>query len=217
MLYYQTISKVLKDCLNSLMEADEFSSFRLVGGTSLSLQLGHRMSVDIDLFSDIPYGEIDFQAIDEFLEKSFPFSAHLGNIAPSFGKSYTIGYDRGNAIKLDVFYTDPFITPLLFTDSIRLATIEEITAMKIDVIQRRERKKDFWDLHELLEHFSVETMLELDEQRYGYAHDKELILRNFIDFSQADNDFDPICCRGKYWEFIKEDIEDVLKGYKPAV
>jgi hypothetical protein len=49
-----------------------------------------------------------------------------------------------------VFYTDPFIQPPIEIDSIRLASIEEIIAMKMDVIQRGGRKKDFWDLHELL-------------------------------------------------------------------
>lgn len=217
MLYYQTITPVLRDCINKLMEAPEFSSFRLVGGTSLSLQLGHRVSVDIDLFSDIPYGEIDFKAIDEFIDQAFLFSTHLGNITPSLGKSYIIGPDKENTIKLDVFYTDPFIRPPLVIEGIRLATIEEITAIKIDVVQRYGRKKDFWDLHELFNHFSVATMLELHEQRYRYGHEKEVILRNFTEFSRADDDFEPICLRGKYWEFIKEDIEDAVTSYLGSI
>ncbi|WP_345026307.1 nucleotidyl transferase AbiEii/AbiGii toxin family protein [Ravibacter arvi] len=196
------------------MKADEFSAFRLVGGTSLSLQLGHRMSVDIDLFSDISYGKIDFNAIDEFIEKTFPFSSHFGNLTPSFGKSYMIGIHKDDAIKLDIFYTDPFIQPVLIVDDIRFATIEEIIAMKIDVIQRGGRKKDFWDLHELLNRVSIDIMLELHKQRYAYGHDKEVILQNFTDFHRADDDFEPICLRGKYWEFIKEDIEDAISSYK---
>ncbi|MGB3452693.1 MAG: nucleotidyl transferase AbiEii/AbiGii toxin family protein [Moheibacter sp.] len=40
----------------------------MVGGTALSLQLGHRTSVDIDLFSDLEYGSIDFKVIDTFLK-----------------------------------------------------------------------------------------------------------------------------------------------------
>lgn len=55
-------------------------------------------------------------------------------------------------------------------------------------------------------------MLELHRMRHTYSHDKELILRNFIDFDHADDDFDPVCLRGKYWEFIKEDIEEAVKG-----
>ena len=196
------------------MTAEEFTMFRLVGGTSLSLQIGHRMSVDIDLFSDAPYGSIDFGTIDSFIERTFPFYDHLANLNPAIGKSYTVGADKENTIKLDVFYTDSFIQPPLVVDNIRLATIEEIIAMKIDVVQRGGRKKDFWDLHELLSTYPVASMLQLHEQRYEYGHNAELILQNFVDFSLADEDFDPICLRGKYWEFIKEDIEDVIAAYK---
>ncbi len=57
-------------------------------------------------------------------------------------------------------------------------------------------------------------MLKLHRQRYEYGDEKEVILRNFTDFSRADDDFDPICLRGKYWEFIKEDIEDVITRYR---
>ncbi|WP_312129307.1 MULTISPECIES: nucleotidyl transferase AbiEii/AbiGii toxin family protein [Sphingobacterium] len=51
MLYYNTVNDLLRDTLLTLMKADVFSTFRLVGGTALSLHLGHRESVDIDLFS----------------------------------------------------------------------------------------------------------------------------------------------------------------------
>lgn len=91
-------------------------------------------------------------------------------------------------------------------DEIRLATIEEIVAMKLDVIQRGGRKKDFWDIHELFEKFTFREMLSLHKQRYPYTHDEDLLIENFTNFSIADEDFEPICLRGKYWEFIKDDL-----------
>lgn len=51
MLYYNTVNELLKQILLTLMSAEVFAPFRLVGGTALSLQLGHRMSIDIDLFT----------------------------------------------------------------------------------------------------------------------------------------------------------------------
>lgn len=214
MIYYNTVNDLLKNTLITLMESSVFESFRLVGGTALSLQLGHRLSVDIDLFSDVPYGFIDFKAIDEFIEKTFPYHHHFSNLNPAMGKSYSVGTDNNNVVKLDVFYTDTFIQSPLIEDAIRMATAEEIIAMKIDVVQRIGRKKDFWDLHELLSHYNISTMLSLHEQRYPYTHDEELILNNLINFQLADDDFDPICLRGKYWEFIKEDIVDLVNEYK---
>ncbi len=210
MLYYNTVNHLLRDTLLTLMKADIFSTFRLVGGTALSLHLGHRESVDIDLFSDVPYGSLDFESIDNYLKDTFSYVDHLSNIAPAMGKSYTIGNDKNNSVKLDVFYADPFIQELIEDDNIRLASIEEIIAMKLDVIQRGGRKKDFWDLHELLDKYSISQMVALHEERYPFSHDEKTILINLINFENADNDFDPVCLKGKYWEFIKADFEEVI-------
>ena len=112
MLYYKTVNNLLKEGLLQLMAAKEFENFRLVGGTSLSLQIGHRESIDIDLFSDAEYGEIDFDAIENYLETNFKYIDHLSNIIPGMGKSYLIGEDKDNSLKLDIFYTDKFIQPI---------------------------------------------------------------------------------------------------------
>ena len=216
MLHYNTVNNLLKNNLLQLMSAKEFSQFRLIGGTALSLQIGHRESIDIDLFSDMDYGTIDFKGITAYLEKTFSYVDHL-EIEPAIGKSYFIGENEENSIKLDVFYTDAFIQKPLIKDSIRMASLEEIIAMKVDVIQRGGRKKDFWDLHALFNSYSLGQMLQLHEKRYPYNHDKELILQNFIDFTEADDDFDPICLLGKYWEFIKDDIESIVRNYSQNI
>ena len=213
MLHYNTVNQLLKESLITLMEAKEFEAFRLVGGTSLSLQIGHRESVDIDLFSDLTYGSIDFNNIDSFLDKVFPYVDDIRELFPGMGKSYLIGMDRNQAIKLDIYHTDDFIMPIIVEDGIRMATIEEIIAMKLDVVQRIGRKKDFWDLHELLSDYGVGEMLELHRRRYPYSHDRSMILENFTYFERADEDFDPICLRGKYWEFIKEDIQKAIEAF----
>lgn len=214
MLHYNTVNGLLKESLITLMQAEAFSSFRLVGGTALSLQLGHRQSIDIDLFSDVEYGSIDFAAIGDFLRTSFAYTDHFSDLNPALGKSYIIGADRGHAVKLDVFYTDAFIEPPVFADGLRLANTAEIAAMKMDVVQRGGRKKDFWDIHELLDRYSIAEMVSLHRRRYEYSHDRALLLNKLSDFSLADDDFAPICLKGKYWEFIKEDIEEAVNGYE---
>lgn len=215
-MYYNTVNELLKDSLQIIMVSEVFKDFRLVGGTSLSLQLGHRMSIDIDLFSDAIYGSIDFNELDLFLRSAFTYVDSSNDLEPKMGKSYLIGTDKDNTVKLDIYYTDTFIRSALTVDEIRLATIEEIIAMKIDVVQRGGRKKDFWDLHECLPNYGIGKMLELHEERYPYGHDKDLILKNFTDFTSSDDDFDPICLQGKYWEFIKEDIEEAVNKYQKS-
>lgn len=212
-MYYNTVNDLLKNTLQILMASEVFANFRLVGGTSLSLQIGHRMSVDIDLFSDVPYGSINFEEIESFLKSNFAYVDGFSDLQPAMGKSYLIGTDKDNTVKIDIYYTDSFIRSEKTEDGIRLATIEEILAMKVDVVQRGGRKKDFWDLHEFLSEYGISKMLELHEERYQYSHDKDLILKNFTDFSASDDDFDPICLHGKYWEFIKEDIEEAVNKY----
>ena len=142
MLHYNTVSPLLHEILNDLMAAKEFANFRLVGGTALSLHRGHRMSVDIDLFTDADYGTVDFDAIDTFLRQKYPYVETNNFDVIGFGKAYFIGNSEDDAIKLDLFYTDPFIDKVIEIDNIRIASVEEIIAMKLDVVSRTGRKKD---------------------------------------------------------------------------
>ncbi|MGO3184380.1 MAG: nucleotidyl transferase AbiEii/AbiGii toxin family protein [Aequorivita sp.] len=215
MLHFSTVNDLLKNSLLKLMKSDVFNDFRLVGGTALSLQIGHRESIDIDLFSDSEYGTLDFDNIENYLTENFRYVDFVNTI-PAMGKSYFIGENKKNTIKLDLYYTDTFIQPYVEVDGIRMATIEEIIAMKIDVVQRGGRKKDFWDLHDLLSTYDIDQMLELHKERYPYTHERDLIIQNFTFFDQADEDFNPICFKGKYWEFIKEDFEEIIRKYKEA-
>jgi Nucleotidyl transferase AbiEii toxin, Type IV TA system len=211
-LYYNIASTQLLSILKTLMLAKEFEAFRLVGGTALSLYRGHRLSVDIDLFTDATYNSIDFKAIDRFLRATYTYVDTTDYAIIGMGKSYYVGENKGDCVKLDLYYTDAYIQELVLVDGIRLATLEEIIAMKIDVIWRIGRKKDFWDLHELMNDYTLNDMLSLHEKRYPWTHDEALIKANFSQFSNADEDFDPICLKGKYWEIIKLDMIDFVKN-----
>lgn len=205
-LHWETVTPPLKALLMQLMENNLFLPFRLVGGTALSLQLGHRISVDIDLFTDAPYDTINFDEIDCYLRRHFSYVSTPLSIPLGMGRSYFIGATEAAAVKLDLYYTDPFIYPEMVVDHIRMAALEDIIAMKIDVIQRGGRKKDFWDLHEIMEQYTVQKMIGIHRQRYFYNHNTAQIRANLKDFTMADDDFEPICLRGKHWEIIKLEI-----------
>jgi|SRR6185312_8804 len=207
-LHYNTVTPQLRKGLEIVMSAREFKPFRLVGGTALSLQRGHRKSVDIDMFTDAAYRSIDFAAIENFLRETYSYvdTNSTGNVA--LGTSYFIGDNKNDCIKLDVFYCDAFIQKPVVMDRIRMATQDEIVAMKMEVISQTGRKKDFWDIHELKDNYSLAQMLHLHKMRYEYTHDKEEIIRNLTLFSKADTDFDPVCLRNRSWELIKLDIID---------
>ncbi|EDM44692.1 hypothetical protein SCB49_14010 [unidentified eubacterium SCB49] len=196
------------------MSIEAFNDFRLVGGTSLSLQQGHRESTDIDLFTDAAYGSIDFNRLEEILIETFPYTSisSVGEVV--FGRSYFIGENQDNALKLDVYYSnEPFIFPVLLSGIVRLAPNEEIAAMKFEVITNatKGRKKDFWDIHELLDVFTLEEMIEFYLQRNPYGSTREEVLEACLDFSGAEDDLLPNCYRNKAWELIKLDIEEEVQ------
>ena len=208
-LRYNTVTPLLKTVLLQLMAEPLFDSFRLVGGTCLSLQLGHRESVDIDLFTDAPYNSIDFCEIESYFKNTFQYFDCLQFATVSFGKSYFIGNSKNDCVKIDLFYTDPFIRSIEMIDTIRFANIEDVIAMKIDVISHYGRKKDFWDIHELLNTYTIEQMLAFHKERYSYTHHRSDIISNLTAFTFADDDFEPICLKNKIWELIKLDLFDM--------
>lgn len=211
-LHLNTVSDLLWDTLNQLMSLQEFDSFRLVGGTSLSLQLGHRESVDIDLFTDAPYGSIDFDNLESILINTFPYVDSSSVNMVGMGKSYFIGNNENELVKLDLFYTDPFVFPCIVESNVRFSSVEEIAAMKFEVIAQGGRKKDFWDIHELLNTYTLDEMIDFYLKRNPYGYSKSELLTQIIDFSVAEDDFTPNCYKGKVWELIKLDFEDLIES-----
>lgn len=207
MLHYETVTPYLRNTLARLMSDPMFNDFRLVGGTSLSLRLGHRMSIDIDLFTDTNYGDIDFLSLQTHLRNMFPYCVGDCGNPVGMGATYIVGTSRDDAVKLDLFYTDPFIAPMDTEDGIRMASIEDIIAMKLDVVARGGRKKDFWDIHELAGLYSPTEMLDLYEKRYPYGFSREDVIRGFRNYTIADDEPDPHCLRSKSWDIIKEELQ----------
>ncbi|MCL2290212.1 MAG: nucleotidyl transferase AbiEii/AbiGii toxin family protein [Bacteroidetes bacterium] len=217
-LYYETVSKPLLECLQKLMANSAFDDFVLVGGTALSLQLGHRISVDIDLFTASQYGSMNLEEIKNVLAKTFPYIDNLENLnGRSLGYSVYIGNSKLESVKLDLYYTEEFITPILHQDGLRLASLQDIAAMKMQAIFNSKRKKDFWDIHELLEHFILEEMIQYGIQRNPYTLTEEDILNtlyNLTEDSELTNDKHVLCLKGKYWELIIDDLRTTAEQYK---
>jgi len=209
-LYLNTVSVLLWDALKQLMSIEAFNTFRLVGGTSLSLQLGHRASIDIDLFTDAEYGSIDFEYLESILKQTFTYVDTLSVDAVGMGKSYFIGNNENDLVKLDLFYTDTFVFPCVIEDNVRFSSIEEIAAMKFEIIAQGGRKKDFWDVHELLGTFTIDQMIDFYLKRNPYSYSKDELLPQILDFSIADDEFTPNCYKDKTWEIIKLDFEDLI-------
>ena len=216
-LHYETVTPILANVLSFLMNDEAFNPFRLVGGTNLSLRFGHRQSDDIDLFTDSDYGSIDFSSLEKILSVKFPFfdspdrSGLIG-----FGKMYYVGLNRDNAVKLDLMYTDKFLSEPETIDGIRFASIDQIAAMKLSAISLGGRKKDWWDVHKLLEEYSLEQMFRLYEKWQPWTYDQAKLMEAHVDFSKADLQPDPKCLEGKDWDIIKIDIINQVRLLEAA-
>lgn len=215
-LYKDVVDPKLDMILYDIMSEHIFDDFRLVGGTNLALRAGHRISTDIDLFTDNEYGSIDFGRLEEWLKSKYGYFDITDNSSiVGRGRSYYVGSDRNNAIKLDLMYeNEKFLFPAQIIDKVRMASVEEIAVMKLDAIFRGGRKKDFWDLHYLVVDMGLDLkkLIDLHAVRFEYQHDYDCLVKKLQEFSIADDEPDPICCYGKYWEVVKLDIIDIVSA-----
>lgn len=197
MLQYQTIEPVTLELLIDLLAIPEFKNLRLAGGTSLALQIGHRKSIDLDLF-----GTFETEP-DEILD-----------ILNSIGSLTIIRNMRNihvfmiNGIKVDIInYSYPWLHQANKADDLRLASIEDIAAMKLAAIAGRGTRKDFIDIHFLLRQFSLQEMLDLYTAKYADGS-IFMILKSLIYFDDAENDPEPFMFETIDWNLIKSELRD---------
>lgn len=191
-LHYEAAPAPLIDLLKRLMGEPLLDDFRLVGGTALALQLGHRISVDIDLFSGAAF---DVEVVSELLSESY-FVKEM-EVAKN-----TIRGEIGG-IKVDVMsHRYPMIGDLSSVDGIRLASLQDIAAMKLNAIANRGSKKDFWDYAELLGHFDREAMLGFFAEKYT-DENVWYVEKSLSYFEDAEAEPDPRDLRGLNWAEVK--------------
>ena len=160
MLQIETVEPHTFSVLKKLMEIPELKDFSLVGGTALSLLFGHRKSVDLDLFSDKPF---DNKTIIQAFEKKFEEAFENRSTNPRFGIFCFI-----NDVKIDIVrHPHPLIRPLQNIEGLRLFSTEDIIAMKVQAILGRGKKKDFWDIAELLKHYSIDDFIRFHKEKYA--------------------------------------------------
>lgn len=217
-LHKETVSPNLLGILEKLMASDALKDFCLVGGTALSLQRGHRRSIDIDLFTDVPYPEIKTSEIKQFIENTFPIHEGSDSLdATAMGYNLFLGDGFEPPIKLDLFYTEPFIFPKHEFEGIRLADQREIAAMKMLAIGGPiQRQKDYWDIHDMLSDFTLEEMIQWGLQRNEYSLTEEDILNGFENIEnieEAPEGIDSLKS-GEYWELKVIDLKAEIERYK---
>jgi len=181
----------------------ELAGFQLVGGTSLSLQIGHRISIDLDFFTP----NLDFD------EK------HLLRLFQSLGETVVFTTDQNwlgvkfDGVKIDVLkYPYLLIGEVLEIDGIRLISRPDIAAMKLSAISSRGAKKDFIDLYFLLKEFTLAEMFDFYTQKFGIQEHFH-VLRSLTYFDDAENEAEPIILKPVSWSQVKATIEKSVRKY----
>jgi len=202
MLHIQTVNSRLLEILTALMNHPYFNDFHLVGGTSLALQIGHRESIDIDLFGT---GELDELEVSDSLSS-------LGKVQ-ILKKSKNILIYTVDGIKVDfVNYKYPWLNPFLSFGSLRLADPRDIAAMKLNAISGRGSKKDFIDMYFLLKKYSLADMIGFYNQKYQDGS-VFLVLKSLTYFGDADAEETPRMLVPLDWDEVKKRINQEVKLY----
>ena len=202
MLQYQTIEPGTLQLLKSLQAIPLLQGLRLVGGTALALQLGHRKSVDLDLFGGISAEGIE---IRDALEEHFSVSV--------IKESKNIKIYQIDGIKVDIvnYSRYPWIEPPVQEDGITLAGIKDIAAMKVAAIIGRGTKKDFIDMNRLLQIFSLKEILDMYMQKYPDGS-LFIALKSLAYFEDAEADPMPFMFNETDWGVVKANIREAIAG-----
>ncbi|HRI60975.1 MAG TPA: nucleotidyl transferase AbiEii/AbiGii toxin family protein [Saprospiraceae bacterium] len=185
------------------MARPELEQFALVGGTNLSLRFGHRRSIDLDLFTNIPFNS---QALAATLPSIFPKTELV-----SMSEIMLFLYIED--VKTDmVALPYPWLASFDVEDGIRLASLPDIAAMKLSAIARRGVKKDFWDIATLLDHYSLEKMLDFYRKKYT-SHDIFHLLRSLVYFIDAEAQKDPDPLDKITWKQVRKKVEIAVRRY----
>jgi len=201
MLQTNTVNQHTLELLNKLCSHTKLNNFFLVGGTALALQIGHRISIDLDFFSVNSFHEDE---LTSFLEQEFDMEIFQLSKNSITGKIQDVKVDF-------ISHQYLLLSEIENYNSIRLAALKDIAAMKLNAIKNRGTKKDFVDLYFLLQQFTLEEMLNFANQKYP-NHSDMLTIKSLVYFDDADIQPDCEMLINVSWEEIKTTIgQNTLK------
>lgn len=198
MLHFDAVPDSVRNLLMRLAPLPALEDFSLGGGTSLALRFGHRLSVDLDFFTTVEFD--------------------TGQLADRLGFTGAIQVNRApNSLTLDLQGTKldflrhayPLLDPTEKTEGVRLLSLPDVAAMKLNATANRGAKKDFFDLCELQRHHPLSTMLDWFETKYRSA-DRFTVIRSLGWFEDAELEPDPVPLNGDDWQVVKTQLRNMI-------
>ena len=192
MLHLSTLDTTTLELLRKLQSIPALCKTRLVGGTALALQIGHRKSIDLDFFGKI---EVEKDELVIALEQ-------IGALTV-LKESPRIHIYLLNNVKIDI--VDYQYSWVVVKQGIRMASLKDIAAMKVTAIIGRGTKKDFVDIAFLLRYFSMNDILDFYSQKYPDGS-IFMAMKSLAYFDDAEEDIMPYMLTDITWENIKQQI-----------
>ena len=204
MLSIQTVQPDTLELLKAISAQPEVKELRLVGGTALALQYGHRQSVDLDFFGKLPEDK------DELID----VVRRVGEVTV-LNRSKIILQMVVNQVKVDfVDYSRyPWIDEPVQGDGFILASDKDIAAMKINAIMGRGTRKDFIDLYVLLQHYSLPQIMDFYRQKYPEFSEYRALL-SMTYFDDAEMQDMPLMLIDTPWESMRASIIQAVEVYQ---
>jgi len=203
MLHKETVQPSTLELLEKLMQVEELGNFALLGGTSLALRWGHRISEDIDLFTNQSFDEL---AVTEAIATHFPNTIVLAQ------EKQTVRLFIEN-VKVELIAPKrPYLYPIEILENIRFFSVADAMSFKMNAIERRGSRKDFYDLHEALQYHSLEELIGFYCQKFT-THNTIHLIKSIVYFADADQEPKFKSFKKESWEHIKESIIKHHKKY----
>lgn len=202
-MFEEAISKQTAKNLEILGKSKILKNAYLAGGTALALQMGHRISYDLDFFTDKKFkAQIFLKKISQI--KSYHHERiEWGTILGKLGD-----------VKFSLFcYDYPLLKKLIQFKNIKVASIRDIAAMKIAAVSERGTKRDFIDLYFILQKFTLPEILDFYNHKYKKLSSNLIhIKKSLVYFTDAEEEEMPKMLKQISWKEVKKFFEKEIKS-----
>ena len=202
MLHKKTVESGTLELLRRLQGEPLLSAFNLVGGTALALRIGHRKSVDLDLFTR---EDFDLEELKSMLVEKYDFKV-------SFARGYTLKGFIGDVMIDCIRFDYPHLQSLDFIEEVRLESVPDIIAMKLSAIsQNGTRIKDFIDIATLSTMYSFDEMLGFYTEKFPNVN-VIMPLKSITYFEEIDFNEPVVMMTGEFeWSRIAKRLHEMVR------
>jgi hypothetical protein len=199
-MHLETLTENTKKIWNKIQSFEDIQDFYLAGGTALALQIGHRISIDLDFFSDKPIKKTLLKDIEDFFEKPVEVIVKSANELTFIVDEVKITF---------LHYPFPLMFPLKKDNNINLAEIQEIALMKAYSLGRRQSFKDYVDIYTVVSQnlMTLESIIKSAKDKYKEVFNDRIFLEQLVYINDIENE--PIAWIEQ--SISKEEIRDFFE------